>query len=114
MKQPLAIEYAMKRKKKMAEGGDVYHDELVDRVMERRMSQGGVVSNEGEDELSHMADGLPNNFDDLALDDHLESHNSGSADGDFLGNEREDEDRRDIVAKLMRQRKMKQHNPRPA
>ena len=140
LKQSLAIAYAMKKRAKMADGGMTYepsmhkmeeedtettHDlgeahsvyadgDIVGRVMHRRYSEGGRVANEGEDELSHLADGAPNEFDDLALDDHLESHNSGADDGDFLGNEQEDHDRADIISKIMKQRSMKQRNPRPA
>ena len=90
--------------------------DVVDRVMKkRRYSEGGKVANGGEDELSHMADSRPNNFDDLALDDSLESVNTGASSGDFLGNEQQDMDREDIVARAMRQRNMKKnHNPRPA
>jgi hypothetical protein len=122
MSHSLAIAYQMKRKKRMPEiesdheappSGATHYDDLVDRVMRKRMSEGGMVANGGEDELSHMADGKPNNFDDLALRDDLESTNSGAADGDFLGDEREDHDRSDIVARVMRKRG-KQHNPRPA
>ncbi len=92
-----------------AHGGDI-----VDKVMRKHYSEGGKVSNGGEDELSHLADGDPNNFDDLALRDDLEGTNSGAADGDFLGDAQEDEDRHDIVSRVMRQRSMKQRNPRPA
>ncbi len=142
MKQSLAIAYAQKRKK-MAHGGtaeyepsmdkmeeedtEQTHDlgeahhvyahggDIVEHIMRKHYSEGGVAANEGEDELSDMADGKPNEFDDLVLDDHLESHNSGAADGDALGNHQEDEDRHDIVARVMRQRSMKKnHNPRPA
>ena len=97
----------------MAHGG-MMHDDLVDRVIKRHYSEGGMVANGGEDDFEQLADSRPNNFDDLSLRDHLESTNSGAADGDFLGNEAEDEHRRDIVARIMRQRMMKQHNPRPA
>lgn len=95
----------------MAHGGDI-----VDHIMKKRqmMSEGGRVANGGEDELSDMADGKPNNFDDLSLRDDLESTNSGATAGDFLGNEQEDEDRSDIIGRIMRQRSMKQRNPRPA
>jgi hypothetical protein len=95
-------------------GGDV-----VDRIMAKRgnhtmMSKGGMVANEGEDELSDMADGKPNEFDDLSMRDYLEFSDTGASAGDELGDAQEDEDRSDIVAKIMRQRSMKQRNPRPA
>lgn len=93
-------------------GGD-----LVDRIMKKRQmySEGGKIANGGDDDLDKMADGRPNNFDDLALRDDLESsygedNNAGDANGDA----QEDEDRADIVARIMRQRSMKQRNPVPA
>ncbi len=95
----------------MAHGGDI-----VDHIMKKRQvySEGGRVSNGGDDDFEQMADSSPNNFDDLALRDDLESGNSGASDGDFLGNKQEDEDRGDIIARIMKQRSMKQRNPRPA
>lgn len=113
MKQSLAIAYNMKKRpKKMSRGGAIAEDDK-DLNQREPMPMGGKVANGGEDELSHMADSRPNNFDDLSLRDDLSGTNSGAADGDFLGNEREDEDRNDIVDRVMRKR-MKQHNPRPA
>jgi hypothetical protein len=108
-----------------AEGGDAMRGEqsddhemdMVERIMRRRakmMSEGGVVANEGEDELSHMADGKPNEFDDMALDDHLEFHDTGANSGDELGNEQLDHDEGDIVSRIMRSRAKKDRNPRPA
>lgn len=61
-----------------------------------------------------VADEDSNQFDDLVLDDHLESDNSGSDDGDELGDEQEDEDRKDIVSRIMKSSKKKDKNPRPA
>lgn len=96
-----------------AMGGDV-----VDRIIAKRKnmySEGGQIANGGDDDLDKMADGDPNNFDDLALRDGLSSsygHDDNS--GDALGNAQEAEDREDIIARIMRQRKMKQHNPSPA
>lgn len=77
-------------------------------------SEGGVVANGGDDELDHLADSRPDNFDDLALDDHLEFSETGANSGDELGDAREDKDRSSTVSRIMRQRKMKQSNPRPA
>lgn len=137
MKHNLAIAYSMQRRKKMAAGGqldsgylpepkaedaenraaereDLFGDELVDRVMAKRYSEGGRVANGGMADLEKLADSRPNEFDDLALRDDLESTNSGATSGDFLGNAQQDEDRADIVARVMRQRSMKQRNPRPA
>ena len=143
LKQSLAIAYAMKRKaKKMAHGGMVHEDEmesgyesepevhdpemqhddmdadLVDRIMRKRvkmMPEGGVVADEGMGDPMEHADQDSAYYDYLSsgdLDDH--TTNSGAADGDFLGNEREDEDRHDIVSRIMRSRAKKDRMPRPA
>lgn len=91
--------------------------ELVDRIMMKRqmMAEGGVVADEGEDELSHLDDGKDNDFDYLSSGDLDDSTtNSGAADGDFLGDKQEDEDRRDIVARIMKSRAKKDRLPRPA
>lgn len=101
-------EAMMRQAKGYAMGGDV-----VDRILAKKYSEGGRVANGGEDDFEKMADSLPNEFDDLALDDSLESTNSGAADGDFLGDSQEDQDRSDIVARIMKKR-MRQHNPVPA
>lgn len=95
-------------KRKMAQGGMIEHEDI--------HHPGAVVADEGEDELSHMADGKENDFDYLSTGDHElddSSSNSGSADGDELGDHQEDEDRHNIVAMIMKKRK-KQHNPNPA
>lgn len=100
-----------------AEGGDVemHVNDLVDRIMNKRkmMSEGGEVANGANDE-KELADFDSNNFDDLALRDDLESSYTGANSGDSLGDAQEDHDRADIIAKIMKQRSMKQHNPRPA
>lgn len=111
----LSAAYAMKRRKNMgkAEGasdqeasGHIGAD-IVDKVMAKRMARGGMVE-------STEADSDSADYDYLDESAVPESTNSGAADGDFLGNEQEDEDRHDIVARVMRQRSMKQRNPRPA
>jgi hypothetical protein len=115
--------HCMKHGNKMAEGGDVQfegdegsdrmtedEDDMVSRIMSRRMSEGGRVANETEE----LADFSPNEFDDLVLDDDLESSYTGANSGDEIGNAQEDEDRRDIVSRIMRSRKLKDRNPRPA
>lgn len=87
---------------------------IVDRIMRKRYSEGGMVANGGEDDLNKMADGRRNNFDDLALRDTLESSSNGSNNGDFLSDDREDSDRKDIVSRVMRSWGKKDRNPRPA
>ena len=132
--QNLAIAYSMKRKaaQKKAEGGMVedekpelmkvevpgmedmhaeHEGDMIDRIMAKHYSMGGRVANDTDP----LADTLPNEFDDLVLRDNLEStYGDDNNSGDASGNAQEMEDRRDIVARIMRQRSMKQHNPRPA
>lgn len=93
-----------------------HEEDMVSRIMKSRQhmySEGGRIANGGEDDLDRMADSKPNNFDDLALDDHLEGHNSGADDGDSLGNHQEDEDRKDIISKVMASRRKKDRLPNP-
>lgn len=108
----------------MAEGGEIMepmHGEqhgdkeldMVGRIMKHRehmYSKGGEVANDDQP----MADAMPNDFDDLALHDGLEFHDTGANSGDELGDEAEDHDRKDIVSKIMKSRAKKDRNPRPA
>lgn len=84
--------------KKYAEGGMADDDGCVDRIMASRYSRGGMAAN--DETLS--ADELPNEFDDLALNDDLEStytaENSGDLDGGLP-----DED--DDIARMLRNRR---------
>lgn len=127
MKDSLAIAYNMKRKgQKMAQGGMPCEDcssgqcmqhgdkgmdsgaDLVDKIMAKRMSKGGVVANEDhghEDE--DLADFSPNEFDDLVLRDDIEFSYTGANSGDEIGNAQEDEDRDDIVSKIMKSRRLR-------
>ena len=86
--------------------------DVVGRVM-KKYSEGGKIANGGDDDLGEMADSSPNEFDDLALRDDLESSSDGANNGDFLGNTRTEDDNEDIVARIMR-KMAKPHNPRPA
>jgi hypothetical protein len=105
---------------KMADGGYVdeeeasgYSDNMLSRIMKKHgYSEGGMVANSGEDELDMLADGKPNEFDDLALDDHMESKSDGANNGDSLGDHQEDEDRKDIVSRIMRSQKLKDRLPK--
>lgn len=122
-------------KKPMAKGGSVHEDEMmtgyeampkehemmnheaemedndmIDRIMAQRYSEGGKVANDVEPE----ADEEPAQYDELAKDDDIEFHYTGANSGDELGDEEEDEDRHDIVSRIMKQRKMKGKMPRPA
>lgn len=90
------------------------HGGRVDRIMKKRhmMSEGGVIANDlGEGEA---ADEMPNEFDDLVLDDHLSMHETGADAGDELGNAQEEHDEHDIVSRIMKSRAKKDCNPRPA
>jgi hypothetical protein len=96
-------------------------EDMVGRIMKQRMAKGGMahhyseggrVANEdhGPDD-EDLADFSPNEFDDLVLDDHLEGHYPGSQE---IGDEQEDEDRRDIVSRIMKSRMKKDRMPSPA
>lgn len=70
-------------------------------------SKGGMAANQDEP----VADFMPNEFDDLHLDDKLEGHIKSNQEH---GDEQEDEDRKDIVSKIMASRRKKDRNPVPA
>jgi hypothetical protein len=99
---------------------DSLMDSIVDRIMARRspdysadarLSEGGQVANETEP----YADSMPAEFDDLVLRDDLESsYGDDDNAGDSLGNDQEDEDRHDIVSRIMASRRKKDRMPRPA
>ena len=108
--------------KGLADGGEVMgsmHGEqpgdheldMVGRIMKHRehMSRGGEVANDTPIE----ADFMPNDFDDLAMRDDLESSYTGENSGDELGDDQEDHDREDMVARIMRSRAKKDHLPNP-
>jgi hypothetical protein len=116
-----------------AMGGDVagtvgkvpYEDDeqsLVDRIMYKRSkdfsdldrySKGGQVANDVG--TGQEADKLPNQHDDLVLRDELESsYGDDNNSGDASGNSQEDEDRKDIVARIMASRRKKDRLPNPA
>lgn len=96
-----------------AEGGKVHHQDddmdMVDSIMAKRYSKGGRVAND----TSPVADFEDNQFDDLVKDDGLEFSYTGANSGDELGNKREDEDERDVVASVMKSRKKKDRLPNP-
>lgn len=105
----------------MAHGGEAGHQsdaddmDMIGRIMHRRaaaMSEGGMIANEGDEGVG--ADEMPNEFDDMALDDHLEFHDTGANSGDELGNSELDHDESDIVSRIMRSRSKKDRNPSPA
>jgi hypothetical protein len=124
----LAVKYGMKKHSQMAKGGEVQKDgdcrackggvcyahggevDIVDHAMRKRMSKGGRVANE----TKPMVDSEPAEYDDLVLQDDLESSYTGANSGDRLGNKHTEEQDHDIVAKVMRSRHKKDRNPRPA
>lgn len=77
-----------------AHGGDI-----VSRVMAKKYSHGGVVSNEGQAMPSKQAGSKPREFDYLVLEGGPESTQKDY--GDHLGNAREEHDRHDIVSRVM-------------
>lgn len=95
----------------MAEGGEVHEgfkDDLVNRIM-KKLSPGQEAN-----ATPPIADELPAEYDDLVLDDNLEStYGDDDNSGDALGNAQEDEDRRDIVSRIMASRKKKDRLPNP-
>lgn len=95
------------------ENQDPEGEEMIHMIMQKRkmMSKGGMVANDTGEGAN--ADELPNQFDDLVLDDHLEQHDTGANSGDELGDHQEDEDRRDIVSQIMKSRKKKDRLPHP-
>lgn len=89
----------------MAEGGDVDDDDdldMVGRIMKKRTGE-------------PVADFEQNDFD--YMDQEKAGHEAdytGENEGDELGDEQEDDDRKDIVARIMRSRAKKDRMPRPA
>lgn len=95
---------AMRKAFHKANGG------MVERVMKKHYSKGGMVAN--DDKI--LVDFEDNAFDDLANRDELEEHYTGANSGDEIGDDQEDDDRRDIISRVMRSRAKKDRMPRPA
>jgi hypothetical protein len=93
----------------MKESTEDADDDLVMRIMRKRYSEGGQVANQDKEITGDM----PNEFDVLHLDDGLEFHDTGANSGDELGDAQEDEDRRDIVSRIMKSRAKKDRLPNP-
>ncbi len=81
--------------------------DMIGRIMKQRFSKGGMVANDTD----MSTDAEPNEFDELVLDDDLEGSYPGSQE---IGNEQEDQDRDDIISRIMRSRSKKDRMPRPA
>ncbi len=85
--------------------------DMIDHIMAKRQkhfSKGGRVAN--TDLPTAMFE--PNEFDDLHLRDDLESSYTGANSGDELGDDREDMDRKDMVAMIMKSRAKKDRLPK--
>lgn len=90
-----------------AEGGEVDPTtEVTCPHCAKSFSHGGQVANSDEP----VADFMPNEFDDLHLRDDLDSSYTGANSGDELGNEQEDEDRKDLVSRAMIKRRAKKND----
>lgn len=108
---PKKIQKSMRDAFSYAEGGDADgDDDLVMKIMKKRYSKGGMVAND----TPPIADEEDADYDVLATDDDLEMHETGANSGDEDGDAAEDEDRKDIVSKIMKSRKKKDKMPRPA
>jgi hypothetical protein len=104
----------------MAKGGFIgsrqgpeHEEDMIGRIMKQRQhmySKGGEIAND----TPPMADGDDADYDYLAKHDGLEFSYTGKNSGDELGDEQEDHDRHDIVAKIMKSRGKKDRMPRPA
>lgn len=99
-------------REKMNEEAEEEDEDMVGRIMRQRYSKGGMVANEdhGPDD-DDLADFKPNEFDDLSLRDDLEQHYTGANSGDEIGDEQEDDDRHDIVGRIMKSRGKKDKMP---
>lgn len=92
----------------LAEGGEI--DPIIHKIMMGRAkgySEGGQVANETPPD----AEFEPNEFDDLVLRDDTEPHYDLE---DGPGDSQEDEDRHDIVRRIMKSRAKKDRMPSPA
>jgi hypothetical protein len=90
-----------------------YHEDMVGRIMAKRQhhySEGGRVANDSPIEAGFE----DNQFDDLVKDDDLHEHYDAKNSGDEIGDEQEDEDRHNIVSRIMKSRRLKDRMPHPA
>ena len=106
----------------MSEGGQItdnyqseaHMEDMVGRIMAKRQnhySEGGRVANDTKIEAGFD----PNEFDDLAHRDNLESsYGKDDNAGDDLDNADQNHLREDIVSRIMRSRAKKDRMPRPA
>lgn len=116
---------------RLAMGGDVAgtlgkesydncEQDMTDRIMHKkandesqldRYSKGGQVANDVG--TGQEADKLDNQYDDLVLRDDLESdYGDDDNSGDALGNKQEDEDRKDIISRILKSQAKKDRLPK--
>lgn len=97
------------------ESANMEDADMIARIMHKRKmySKGGQVAN---DVGVAEADKLPAEYDDLVLRDAdmEDADYTGANSGDEKGNEAMDERDGDLISKIMRSRKKKDRNPRPA
>lgn len=86
-----------------AEGGEVedHDDDIVSRIMHKRAGE-------------PLADFEPNEFDEQEKEPAEKFSYTGENSGDELGNEHLEDDEHDMISRIMKSRKMKDRNPRPA
>lgn len=94
----------------MAEEQPPTHEmDMIDRVMRKKMSKGGMVANQDSGESAsdpnEMAKAKPNEFDDLALDDDLEFNYTGENSGDEDGSKLNQDDHEAMIDRVMRRKK---------
>lgn len=84
-------------------------DGIVDRIM-KRFAKGGAV----EQATPPVADSEEAEYDVLPEMEDTEADETGANSGDELDDEQEDDDRKDIVSRIMKSRAKKDKMPRPA
>lgn len=94
------------------EDQDFKEEDIVDRIM-RQLKQNDIKEGQEANDTPMLADYEKNEFDDLVKDDELEEHYTGANSGDEIGDAQEDEDRDDIVSRIMKSRRLKDRMPNP-
>jgi hypothetical protein len=97
-------------------GQDPLHEmDMVTRIMHKRYPEHFAEGGEVKDE-EPTAGFESNDFDELDRDppETAEADDTGANSGDEIGDEQEDDDRKDIVSRIMKSRAKKDRNPSPA
>jgi hypothetical protein len=98
------------------ENQDPLHEmDMVTRIMHKRYPEHFAEGGEVKDE-EPTAGFESNDFDELDRDppETAEADDTGANSGDEVGDEQEDDDRKDIVSRIMKSRAKKDRNPSPA